>query len=722
MQTKTQYRLTALVLCAALGVGCGPGIDDDTRLRIAREHEMRGDYVTAILELKNFVQSQPGDIGARLMLGRLSLQAGQSAEAIAHLEQARALGANESELLEPLGQAMLANGQFERLLGTVDVDSVAPERRARISLLRGQAHYFLGHYERADDAFRSARHDRSTQADAFAGLGRTAIATQRYDDAEALVEAAVQADPFSVAGHRTRGALRLAQQRYSEALDAFVQAIEATRVRPGSDDLLLARIGLTEAQWRLGQKSRALGNIKDLLDAYPWHPLPRYLRALLAYDSGEYPLATEYAREVLETLPNHPPSLQLLAASQFALGNYSSTELVLRGYLDRHPADLVMRRLLAATHLRMGNHSGAFAVLTPALQQGRDDAEYLALLGRANLYRGNSATAAAFLARAVQLDPDNDRARASYVYALIEAGHLPRAQREMRRLSATEALRHARELLTLELLIHRGETNEALEYAKALRQQSPSNLHAMLALAELAEARGDSRRAMDWLEMAASRNLDAVEPRLLLVRYHHASGNHLRAHALAVEAVQIRPQQAEALVALAREKLDLGQTAAALRTFEEALRASPESGDALLELAAAAVGRGEVATARELLRRAVQISPELMPRASSMVIDVADEGRPAEALDLARELQAAGADLPHGYLAAGDVHMGEKRFADALGAYERALEHGDDSVIALKAFIAAREAGIPEPARTLQMWLERHPGDERVRRMLANAR
>lgn len=718
---RFRHRLTALVLCAALGVSCTPNIDNDTRLRIAREHEMRGDYITAILELKNILQTEPDAVAAHVMLGRLTLHAGQSAEAITHLQRARELGAGDIETLEPLGQAMLAQGQFERLLSTLDPDSGLPERRAAIALLRAEAYLLSGQHAEADAAFRGARHDRSTQSEAFAGLARVAIAQERFADAETLVDAAIQADPFSVAGHRTRGALRLAQQRDGEALDPFIRAIEATRVRPDSHDLLLARVGLTETQWRLGQKSRALGNMKDLLDAYPWHPLPRYLRAMLAYDRGEYPLATEYAREVLQSLPTHPQTLQLLAASEYALGNYSSTELVLRDYLDKYPGDLAMRRLLAATHLRMGNHSGALAVLLPMLESARSDPEALALLGRAYLHRGDAATAAGYLAEAVQLDPASGATRASYVYALIAAGHQRRAQRELDRVDESQIPAQARKLLELKMLMHSGESTRALEYAKELRQHSPSNLQAMLALAELAEARGDKPRAMDWLEMAASRNLDAVEPRLLLVRYHHALGNYQRAHALAVEAVQIRPQQAEALVALAREKLALGQTEAALHTFEEALRAAPESGDALLELALAAVDRDDVATARELMRRAVKISPELMSQASSMVIDIADAGRTSVALDLAQALQDAADHLPHGYLAAGDLHMSAQRFDDAFDAYEAALRLGDDRVIALKAYVAAREAGRSEPTQTLKSWLNRHPGDESVKRMLVNA-
>lgn len=717
--SRTSLAATLLLI---LSVACTPGIDNQTRLQIAREHETRGDYITAILELKNSLQIEPNDITVLALLGRLSLHAGQSGEAINYLQRARSLGADAGDVLEPLGQALLAQGQFAQLLELISVDQLPPSRRGRIWLLRGRAHTNLGQSDQATVAFRHAMDDRSTESEALAGLASLAIAEGRLDDADLLIDAALELDPFAVTAHRTLGALRLAQQRDEEALEAFVHAVEATRVRPGADDLLLARVGLTETQWRLGQKSRALGNVKDLLDAYPWHPLPRYLRALLAYDSGEYALASEYLREVLTMVPRHRPSQQLLAAADFELGNFASTELLLRDYLPANPDDLTMRMLLATTHLRLGNPPGAMATLLPGLEAGRDDPAFLALLGRAALHAGDVSTAAAYLFQAARRDPGNAQTRVSLISALIGAGHLNRAERELAALPPDAASEHARSLLRLALMMRANDPDTALEYAKEIRQTSPSNLHAMLALAELAEERGDSQRAIDWLEMAVSRNPTAVEPRLLLVRYYHDRGDHQRAHAMAVEAVQIKPQQAEALVALAREKLDLGQTPGAIRTFEEALRASPESAEALLGLAAAAAQRRDVDAAGELLGRAMQVDERLAPLASAIVVGVAESGDASVALELARHLQRAGSHLPDGYAAAGDVHMTAQRYADARAAYESAMLRSDDPVVALKTYIAAREAGHPHPEQLLQKWLQAHPGNASVSRMLASTR
>ncbi len=711
----------AITLLALLGAaGCTPPIDAETRLQVALDNERRGEPIAAILELKNILQTQPDHLQALATVGRLSVEVGQSSEAIEFLTRARDLGSRDPAVLENLAHALLAQGEFERLLDTVSIDALPAARQGNGHLLRGEALVGLGRLADAQDSYRRASEHAATAAAGLGGLARIAMIRGDQHEAEALIDEALERDPFSVSTFRALGALRHSQGRYEEAEQAFTSAVEATAVRPAANELLLARVGLAESQWRQGHKGNALGNVKDLLDAYPWHPLPRYLRALLAFDAGEFRLAADYLREVRLSVPGHHASAQLLAACEFELGNYSSTELLLREYLGAQPNDIPMRRLLARTHLRMGNPTGALAALLPVVELAPDDAEFLALLGKASLHSGDARAAADYLERAIDRDPEDDEIETSYIVALIGSGQIDQAERRLAALPDTEEMRRARSLLGLVLLMRKAESERAMLYAKQLRQAAPTNLHAMLALAELAESRGDPVRAIEWLEMARSRNPTSIEPRLLLVRYYAERDNHEKAHEIALEAVQIRPHQGDALIALARQKLELGQTALAQATLEEALRAAPESGEAYLVLAKAAIVADDIDTAKEHLGHAVELESGLMPRAVGLVLDLARDHR-EQALELAGHLQTVGENLPHGYTAAGDLHMAERRFGEALAAYESALPHSSDTITLLKTFIAARESGSSEPTRLLQQWLAAHPGDESVRKMLENS-
>ncbi|NNF67756.1 MAG: tetratricopeptide repeat protein, partial [Gammaproteobacteria bacterium] len=467
---------------------CTPPLDVETRIQIALDNEQRGESVAALLELKNILQSDPDHLRTLTLLGRLSTEVGQSAEAVEYLSRARKLGATGPEISESLGKALLAQGQFERLLAELKTrPSASANSNANIELLRGEALLGLGRLDEAEDAFRRVGAEQSTAATGLTGEARAAIFREQYDEAEKLINLALEKDPFSVAAFRALGSLRHKQERFAEAESAFISAVEATTIRQASDELLLARVGLAESQWRMGEKGKALGNVKDLLDAYPWHPLPLYLRALFSYDSGEYRMATEYLREVRLAVPSHRPSQQLMAASEFELGRYSNVEQLLRDYLKDEPDDIEMRRLLARTHLQMGNPTGALATLLPVVNLAPQDAGFLALLGRASLHSGDAELAATYLERAIENAPDDDDIRVSLIVAQIGAGKTDSAEQNLAKLPDNPATQRARSLLELVLLMRKAENERALLYAKQLRQSVPANLHAMLALAELAE-------------------------------------------------------------------------------------------------------------------------------------------------------------------------------------------------------------------------------------------
>ena len=100
--------LLPVLLAAALGVtGCG-GSSEASLLASAKAHLAKHETDAARLQIKNVLQKNPQSGEARLMLGKLMLDAGDMAGAESELGRALELGQPEVAVLPSLAGALVA--------------------------------------------------------------------------------------------------------------------------------------------------------------------------------------------------------------------------------------------------------------------------------------------------------------------------------------------------------------------------------------------------------------------------------------------------------------------------------------------------------------------------------------------------------------------------------------------------------------------------------------
>ncbi|MCP5111592.1 MAG: tetratricopeptide repeat protein, partial [bacterium] len=73
-------------------------------------------FEAAVIELRNVLQESPGNVPARVLLGRVFLEQDKPREAAAALEKGLELGGDQNLILVPLGQAYLQLLEPERVL------------------------------------------------------------------------------------------------------------------------------------------------------------------------------------------------------------------------------------------------------------------------------------------------------------------------------------------------------------------------------------------------------------------------------------------------------------------------------------------------------------------------------------------------------------------------------------------------------------------------------
>lgn len=705
-------RLAVAVLAiaaAALAGGCGQRVSVEQRLQAAMVAIDNYEYDVASLELDNALHEDPNNARVRLLHARVSLAAGRADVAERQIRAARRLDAPTDESEPLLARALLAQGKFQDII----VEQEPSNASASVLAYRGLAHLHLGMHDRAVENFRQALAKSPGMTLARVGVARAAQAEGDGRLAEGLLREVIDSDPFDVAAHQALGALYHAQDRLVEAERAFREALALPVNLDNIDAWLLASIGLIETQWRVGKRARALIETRQLLEQFPSHPLPKYARALLAYHDRDYELASQYLRQVLRALPDHRPSQQLSAAAHFAQGRLGSAQI----QLGEATNDPDMAKLLADVYLQMGNGRDAQATLDPVMATAQDPLSF-ELYATAAIHAGDQATSHHYMGRALLEGVPSLSRQIRYAAILLNAGRIEQADRLMAGWPANAQTENARAMLRLLRFLRDHDLDRASEYAKRRRRENPSDLLALLTLAEAAEKKGHREQAEGWLDVARERNPEAVEPRFLLANYAARRGDTEEMIALAEEVLAVQPYNADALSLLGNAYLATGNSASAIGTLREALRVAPNSARAAIDLARAQLATGDFWEARKMLRATLlrdDVSPQQL---TGLIVEEYQRGNEEQARALAADLQDFDRNDPAGYSVEGDLHMLHGEFGKALDAYQVAQRMGAGRAAAVKAFAAAVAADTDDPSEPLDTWLRNAPQDRQIRRIV----
>ncbi|MEM7082317.1 MAG: tetratricopeptide repeat protein [Pseudomonadota bacterium] len=684
------WRTIGLWLVIVLGLlsGCSEPESVDGRLDLVRENMQRADYGAASLELANLIQTFPDNLEARLMQGKVSLAAGRAEAAEAQLKYARGLGAPGRLVYRPLAQSLLAQGQPERIESVLgprppgDADLIAWLSANGLGALQlnlpGRAELFFTEVMRLD----------KESLDGKLGLAAVQKAEGDFSAASVYLENATRTHPLSIAAWQALGALHYDQGRLVDAERAFVNAIDGQDGVDRPYEFMLAQVGLIETQWYLDKRSLATQNMKALIDSYPWHPLPKYVRGLLAFQAGEYGTAGDFLYRVIAIIPDHEPSLKLLAAINSSQGKFGRAQLYLDQYFELNDNDPQMVALLAETYLQMGNAEESVSTLKPIIEDSLNPA-HLDLYGTACRYARSCTDGEAYLRRAVLADPSNLRRQTRLAAAYLNRSDLTAADDLMKTWNPPgQITESSRQVLRLERFLRSGQLDRAVEYAKKLRRENPANLHALLALAEIAYLRGETEEEMAWLELARGRNPEAVEPRIILASRHLNKQRYHEAVRVTQEAASAHPYHADVLRMLAYALINTGQNSEALTAAAEARRLAPTEPHNALALIHANLLVNDYPKAQALIEALIDEHGDAINSLQPMIIELHKRGFDRKAHDAVKLLAEVdvGADLIAEI--EGDLYLLEDETALAQSAYKKAHELGPSPIRALKLQLA----------------------------------
>ena len=781
-----KLKLTAAILSGAFLVAglsaCSRTQSTESLLTEAKQYQQKGDLKAALIQLKNAVEKSPENGEARMELGGLELAMGDFVSAEKEFGKARSLGVPADRVLPQLGKAIAQQGKFKELLTEITPEQAA--RSAPLLVLRGDALLYTGKNDEAKQAYDQALALNPNSGNALLGLARYAAATQNAEAAERYVSDAVAKDPKNPDVHMARGTLLRTQGKSDEALAAFDQVlaldphhrtahiekayVEITRGKyraakaeidaadknsPGS---LLVTYTRALYEFSQGKYAAAQDALQRVLKAAPDHMPSVLLAGASEMNLGSTQQAEQHLRKYLETYPNDVYARKLLAQTLLKSSQPADAAATLAPTLENAGNDPQLLALAGESYMQVRDFGKASSYLEKAAALAPKAASVRTSLGLSKLAQGDQARGLSELELATTLDPKSTQAAMALIQTEVGLKHFDKAIAAAKTLQQQQPdnpqvynMLGAVYMLTGDkagartafekavalqptffpaitnlsrLDLQDNKPDAAKRNFEKLLEKDKTNYGAMAALGELAMLQKNTAEATSWYEKASAANPDAVVPALKLGQHYLRINEPQKAMTLARKFQTANPTNPELLELLGQAQVASKDTSGALETYSKLVNLIPKAAAPHLRLAGVHMLMQNNAAAADDLKRAVELQPNLIPARLAQIELAARMGRMDDALNAARQIQKLNPDAAVGYAAEGDVLMAQKKPAQALPLYDKALAIDNAQPLLFKSLQALMLDGKAKEAQArATQWIKQHPNDDLINMFAAES-
>jgi putative PEP-CTERM system TPR-repeat lipoprotein len=541
----------------------------------------------------------------------------------------------------------------------------------------------------------------------------TAIGLERYQMAQAELDAALKLAPGSVLVIYTQALLDFSRGRVQEAHDSLLKVL---RVAPEHmPSVLLAGV----VNMRLGAYYLAENHFRHYLERTPDNLYARKMLAASLLGSGH----SRAAREALEPMLVNPEASGYKDAQLLALAGESSmrsrdfaeaTELFEKASaLD--PRSSSLRTSLGLSRLEKGDTARALRELQAAISLDRESAEAAVALIRTELRLQHFDAAAQAVQALERVQPENAVVHELKGLVAIARREPAQARAALQRALAIDPSYFAAAADLVQLALDEKQPELARRQMADFLAQNKASVPAMTMLASLAEADRKPEDATRWLEQAAAVDPNAVGPAVNLIGQYLRVSQPEKALKLA-RTLQVRhPDNPDLLDLLGKSQLAHGERAEALETYRKLSFALPRSAQALMQVAALSLVLNQPVQAEDALKGVLAIQPDFPAAQVALAELYVRKGSRDLALMVAEQLQRRHPEAAAGYQLQGDILMSKQQPGQALALYERAFKLNPANELAIKIDDALRQSGRrAEAVQRFERWLAAHPDDVRA--------
>ncbi|PFG54804.1 tetratricopeptide repeat protein [Marinobacter sp. LV10R520-4] len=526
--TVPKKKLPRLILLGSLMLpllsACNNGPDTSEalpHLSRADTYAEQGQYRSAILEIRNAIQTEPDNVAHIARLAEMYLQVSANKQATDLLEPW--LKDAPQVVALPLARAYVEQRKhlsaMETLaLATPETDS----KKLEAALIKAEALRLSSGPDEALAAFQDISNNNPANVEAITGVLQSQLQLRNSSAALAAANDWLASNETTPAILHLKGA---AQYQLDDLESATATLTDAVTGLPTSDMFLplrgeiltlLARV-LTEQ----GKITEAQVYSRILAERTDSGSREQSEAAISAIRAGNFDEAKTILRDMRKIDPDNEQLALMLGTLTAGTGELKEGAELLSENLDPETSPTRFIRASTMAQIDLGKREEALATLDRAVKARSDDNDLLAMHGILALSMpGQEAAGVTSLSKAISNEPERTRLRVALARHYINSQQTDQALSQLRTAFTTQPADWASTAIYLSLLIDSGETREAEDVRDSLINGYGNQPQALL-LAAIADGRmGNSDLAIIRLEQLAVDNPDMQPARLALANLY----------------------------------------------------------------------------------------------------------------------------------------------------------------------------------------------------------
>lgn len=514
------------------------------------------DFKTTEIQLKNALQLNPNHVKSRVLMGKWFLSQGNPAAAEETFGVAEQAGAGRLDYLIPLGNALLQQRKYEKLLDTIQPLGLPNINQSEVEVLRGQAHLELGQLTQSQQAFERAIELNPLASGPLLGQAMILMKKGLHRAAQKKVDQALAIAPNDSRAFYMKGAILRFRGDYKQALFYLDRAIGES---PRNLNARLARAGTLID---MGRHDDALPDIEEVRKLFPAEPQAAFLASQVYFHRKEEKKAMDYvtlAYRVIQSIEpalitRHPPTLKLAGTLAVLQGDNENAIKYLSETLKQSPNDLFARLKLAEIFIKQQTSDQAISLLKQGLKFHEGSAALYALIGQAYLNLEDYSQATAWLEKAAEVAPDDATIQIKLAQGRIGSNHEEGAIVSLERAfnSGAGNLADSAGVSLALIKIQREAYQKALAIVDSILKRSPNNVLAKNIRGSALRLIGDEKAAERIFRELLEEKPKFLAPRLNLARLYQRQRKYDEAHRVYQQILKEQPNHIETLVDMAK--------------------------------------------------------------------------------------------------------------------------------------------------------------------------